>query len=136
MIGHSSPGGTAPRVSHGEVDDSTVFTVAGGESVYVYGITFINSGATNGLNIIARRADTEATILKIHLRMTATNHVDIPFYAEGGIEFIGDGANLDVTVYHSSPGAQCNREFATKITHFTLPTQNEVGTSKPRKDNS
>lgn len=112
----------ASTFTYGALDSGAVVQAASGYSVNVCGVLLMNTGTSNDAIITMRRADNSDTLMKIRLDNGQTEEIDIPWYADGGVEFVSDTDNTDVTIYHSSPGVTNNREYATKVKYTTLPT--------------
>lgn len=112
----------ASTFTYGALDSGAVVQAASGASVNVCGILLTNTGTNNDAIITMRRADNSDTLMKIRLDNAQTEEIDIPWYADGGVEFVSDTNDTDVTIFHSSPGATNNREYATRVKYTTLPT--------------
>lgn len=85
------------------------FQIANGESIMVYGI-FISNGIGSNREVEFRTADgSNNTIIYIESDKSSFFKLTTPFLADKGLEIVQIatvGATiLDVTVFHSNPGA-------------------------------
>lgn len=101
----------AARTTFVEVqgDAGDTFSIANGESIMVYGI-FISMGTGSNREVAFRTADgNESIIMYIECDKSSFFKLTTPFLADKGLEIlqvatVGTTA-LDVTVFHSNPGA-------------------------------
>lgn len=93
--------GIASRVTHfSSVTSSAAQEVASGASIIVHAI--VVSAAANAV-ISVRKADgTQIMVVRVIASTTFT--LNVPFIADGGLEFIATSGTAEVSVVHSQPG--------------------------------